>query len=53
MASSSEAGVPDGREEPVDIVGEPVIAWANGPTGLVSRMDLAGIWNESKFGVDG
>jgi hypothetical protein len=40
-------------DEPVDMVGDPTSAWANGPTGARdSRLDLAGIWIEMVLGVE-
>ena len=60
--SSSEDGTPVAEggsglapetDEWADMVGDPVIAWANGPTGARgSRTDLLGICIEIVFGVE-
>jgi hypothetical protein len=52
-AAEGGSGLAPETDEWADMVGDPVIVWANGPTGARgSRPDLLGIWIEIVFGVE-
>lgn len=52
MAEWGNALAPD-TDEPLDIVGDPMMVWANGPTGARDSRVLAGISIEIVLGVEG